>query len=38
MITISEVVKTIILGVSIVYALRFLKKPKKWNEIERIIK
>lgn len=38
MVTTSEVVKTIILGVSIVYALRLLRKPKKWNEIERIIK
>jgi hypothetical protein len=38
MITTSEIVKTLILGVAIVWAFRKLSRPKKWNEIERIVK
>jgi hypothetical protein len=36
MITTPELVKTVILGISIVFTLRMLKKPKSWNEIELI--
>ena len=38
MITIEEIIKTVILGVTIVFVFRMLKKPKKWNEIELLMR
>jgi hypothetical protein len=38
MITKMEIIKTMILGLSIVWSFKKLKKKKKWNEIERIVK
>lgn len=38
MITTQEIIKTIILGFAIVYSYRMLKKPRRWNEIERVVK